>query len=100
MRWTPRKVGAIAFGVFHTLTVAFPVIGTWGTGESQAFTVALFDAPLVALLSLFPAGRSLLYNGPQWAYVSVFAIGGTLMHVGAGALVGHVVQRLVNAPKP
>jgi hypothetical protein len=77
--------------------VALPVISTWGNGESQAFAVAIFDLPLVALLSLFAAGKSLLYNGPQWAYVGVFAVGGTLMYCGAGALVGLAAQRLISA---
>jgi len=97
MRWTAPLVGAIAFGSFHALAVALPVISTWGNGESQAFAVAIFDLPLVALLSVFAAGKSLLYNGPQWAYVAVFALGGTLMYCVAGALVGLAVQRLIGA---
>jgi hypothetical protein len=87
----------MVFGSFHALMVALPVISTWGNGESQAFAVAIFDLPLVALLSLFAAGKSLLYNGPQWAYVGVFAVGGTLMYCGAGALIGLAVQRLISA---
>jgi len=48
-------------------------------------------------LSLFAAGRSLLYNGPSWVYVSVFAVGGTLMYCGIGAVAGLAVRRLVRA---
>ena len=95
MRWTTPTVGATVFGSFHALVVALPVISSWGNGEGQAFAVAIFDLPLVALLSLFAEGRSLLYSGPAWAYVSVFAIGGTLMYCGAGALVGLAAQRLI-----
>ena len=97
MRWIAPTVGATVFGSFHALAVALPVVSTWGKGEGQAFAVAIFDLPLVALLSLFADGRSLLYNGPQWAYVGVFAVGGTLMDCGAGALVGLAVQRLISA---
>src|SRR5512145_2115437 len=97
MRWMTPTVGAAVFGSFHVLAVALPVISTWGSGEGQAFAVALFDLPLCELLSLFAAGRSLLYNGPQWAYVGVFAVGGTLMYCGAGALVGLAVQRMICA---
>jgi len=92
-------VGATAFGSFHVLVVALPVISSWGNGEGQAFAVAIFDAPLVALLSLFAVGRSLLYDGPSWAYVGVFAAGGTLMYCGAGTLFGLAVQRLVRAAR-
>lgn len=73
------------------------VIRTWGSGEGQAFAVALFDLPLVAVLSRFEAGNSLLHNGPSWAYVTVFAVGGTLLYCGAGAVAGLAVQRLVRA---
>lgn len=97
MRWITPTAGATVFGGFHALVVALPVISTWGSGEGQAFAVAIFDLPLVALLSLFAAGKSLLYNGPQWAYVAVFAVGGTLMYCGAGVLVGLAVQRLISA---
>ena len=92
-------VGAAVLGSFHALVVAWPVIATWGNGEGQAFAVALFDFPLVAALSLFPAGRSLLYNGPSWAYVSVFAVGGTIMYGAVGAVAGLAVQRLVRAAR-
>ena len=95
MRWITPAVGAAVFGGFHALVVALPVIGTWGQGEGQAFAVAIFDLPLVEIVSLFAAGRSLLYNGPQWAYVGVFAIGGTLMYCAAGALVGLAARRLI-----
>jgi hypothetical protein len=97
MRWITPTVGASVFGSFHVLVVALPVISTWGSGEGQAFAVAIFDFPLVVLLSLFAGGKSLLYNGPQWAYVAVFAVGGTLMYCGAGALVGLGIQRLISA---
>jgi hypothetical protein len=97
MRWITPTLGAMVFGSFHALVVALPVISSWGNGEGQAFAVAIFDRPLVALLSLFAVGRSLLYNGPSWAYVSVFAAGGTLMYCGAGALAGLAVQRLIRA---
>jgi hypothetical protein len=96
-RWITPTAGAIVFGSVHALIVALPVISTWGNGEGQAFAVAIFDAPLVALLSLFAAGRSLLYDGPSWVYVGVFAIGGTLLYCGAGAVVGFAVQRLIRA---
>jgi hypothetical protein len=99
MRWIAPTVGTTVFGSFHALVVALPVISTWGNGEGQAFAVAIFDLPLVALLSLFADGKSLLYNGPQWAYVSVFAVGGTLMYCGAGALAGLAVQRLISAAR-
>jgi hypothetical protein len=97
MRWIAPKVGATVFGGLHLLVVGVPVISTWGNGEGQAFAVAIFDRPLVALISLFEVGEDLLYNGPNWAYVGVFAIGGTLMYSGAGALVGWAVQRLIRA---
>lgn len=97
MRWITPTIGATVFGSVHVLVVALPVISTWGNGEAQGFAVAIFDLPLVALLSLLAPGRSLLYNGPQWAYVGVFAVGGTLMYCGAGALVGLAVQRLISA---
>ena len=67
MRWITPKVGATVFGIFHALVVALPVISTWGNGEGQAFAVAIFDLPLVAFLSLFEVGRSLLYKRPQVA---------------------------------
>ena len=95
MRWITPAIGAAVFGSFHALVVALPVITTWGRGEGQAFAVAIFDFPLVEIVSLFAAGRSLLYNGPQWAYVGVFAIGGTLMYCAAGALVGLAARRLI-----
>ena len=97
VRWLTPTVGAAVLGSLHALVVALPVLGTWGHGEGQAFAVGLFDFPLVAVLSLFAAGRSLLYNGPSWAYVSVFAVGGTLMYCGIGAAAGLAVRRLVRA---
>ena len=100
MRWITPTVGAAVLGSFHALVVALPVISTWGNGEGQAFAVALFDLPLVAVLSRLAAGRSLLYDGPTWAYVSVFAVGGTLMYCGAGALIGLAVQRLIRSSTP
>jgi hypothetical protein len=95
MRWITPTFGATVFGSFHALLVALPVITSWGNGEGQAFAVAMFDRPLVALLSLFEGGRSLLYDGPNWAYVCVFAGGGTLMYCGVGILVALAVQRLI-----
>ncbi len=93
-------IGAAVLGSFHALVVALPVVSTWGNGEGQAFAVALFDLPLVAVLSRFAVGRSLLYNGPTWAYVSAFAVGGTLMYCAAGALVGLAVRRLLRSSTP
>jgi hypothetical protein len=95
VRWITPTVGATVFGSFHALLVALPVVTSWGNGEGQAFAVAMFDRPLVALLSLFAVGRSLLYDGPNWAYVCVFAGGGTLMYCGVGVLVALAVQRLI-----
>lgn len=97
MHWITPTAGAILLGSFHALVVALPLVSTGGSGEGQAFAVMIFDLPLVALLSLFEAGKSLLYNGPPLAYVAVFAVVGTLMYCAAGALAGLVAQRLIRA---
>jgi hypothetical protein len=100
MRGTAPAIGAATFGLLHVVLVAWPLISSGGSGESQAFLVTFLDFPLFAALSLFRGGRSLLYNGPRWAYVSFFVVAGTLMYCWVGVLIGVVADWLINIGRP
>jgi ABC-type Na+ efflux pump permease subunit len=97
----PLTIGlATIFALFHIVVVAIPVLSSGGSGETQAFTAAVFDLPIFWLLGLFPAGRGVLYGGSQSTYILVFSVGGTLMYAVLGALIGrglHSVIRVFHA---
>jgi len=102
--WSRRAMMIVAAGVlatFHIIVVAIPVLLSGGSGESQAFAVAIFDFPISWLLAaLLPSGRGVLYGSSPSIYMLVFAMGGTFMYAAIGALVGwgmHVIGRVVRA---
>jgi hypothetical protein len=88
---------AAIFALFHVIVVTVPVLSSGGSGESQAFAVAIFDLPICWLLGLFQAGRAVLYGSSHSAYILAFGIGGTLMYAVVGALVGHGMHKLIRA---
>ena len=103
MRRLPRTIIAFAaiLALFHIVVVAVPVLLSSGVGESQAFAAAFVDFPISWLLALFPDGRGLLYGSSPWLYISVFAVGGTLMYAAIGALIGwivHIIGRAFGGP--
>jgi hypothetical protein len=85
---------ALAFAAFHLLSAVSTLLATHGTGEGQAFTVALFDFPLVLLLQALPRGGYILYDSPV-AYVWSFSIAGTLMYAAIGYCFGVLLRALV-----
>jgi len=88
---------AVIFALFHIIVVAVPVLSSGGSGETQAFTAAIFDLPIFWLLGLFPAGREVLYGSSHTAYILVFSVGGTLMYAVVGALVGRGMHSVIRA---
>ena len=96
-RSTLTIVMAAIFALFHIIVVAVPVLSSGGSGETQAFTAAIFDLPIFWLLGLFPAGRAVLYGSSHVAYMLVFGVGGTFMYAVVGALVGHGVHSIMRA---
>jgi hypothetical protein len=88
---------AAIFALFHIVVVAVPVLLSRGSGEAQAFAVAIFDPPLTWLLGLVPAGRQVLFGSSPVAYVLVFSVGGTLMYAALGALVGRGIHSIIRA---
>jgi len=91
---------AVVFAIIHTVVVAIPVLLSRGSGESQAFAVAIFDLPIVWLLGLSSGGRSVLYGSSPSIYILVFAVGGTIMYAAIGAVVGwgmHIISRVFRA---
>ncbi len=85
-QWLPA-VFAATFALFHLLTVTWTLVTTGGAGEGQAFTVLLFDWPLVILLDHVPRGGYILY-GSVTMYVWFFSIAGTAMYAVIGYLLG------------
>jgi hypothetical protein len=75
------------------LTVVSTLLATHGAGEGQAFTVLLFDLPLVLLLQAVPRGGYILY-GSNVAYVWFFSIAGTLMYAAIGYCFGLLLRAL------
>ena len=93
-------VTAVVFALVHIVVVAIPVWLSGGSGESQAFAVAIFDLPIFWLLGLFPRGRAVLYGSSPSIYILAFAVGGTFMYAAIGALVGwgmHIISRVFRA---
>ena len=88
---------ATIFAIFHIIVVAVPVLSSGGSGETQAFTAAIFDLPIFWLLGLFPAGREVLYGPSHSAYMLAFSVGGTLMYAVVGALVGRGMHSVIRA---
>ena len=87
----------VGFALFHIIVVVLPLLTSAGSGETQAFAVALFDMPIFWLLGLFPAGRQLLYGSFPLLYILVFTVGGTLMYAAVGALVGRGIHACFRA---
>ena len=85
---------ALIFAAFHLLAVVTTLVATQGSGEGQAFTVALVDFPLVMLLNALPNGGYILYNSVV-AYVWFFSIAGTLMYAAIGYCFGVLLRALV-----
>lgn len=83
------------FALFHIIAVAVPLVTSGGSGEAQAFAVAIFDFPIAWLLGLFPAGRGILYGSSHTLYLLIFGVGGTLMYAAVGALLGYAVHRII-----
>ena len=88
---------AMIFALFHAIVVVVPMLASGGSGETQAFAVALFDMPIFWLLGFFPAGRQLLYGSFPLLYILVFSIGGTLMYAAVGALVGRGILAMAES---
>ena len=82
------------FAVLHLLAVVAPLVATQGSGEGQAFIVALVDFPLVMLLNALPNGSYILYKSSV-AYVWFFSIAGTLMYAAIGYCLGILMRALV-----
>jgi len=96
-------VTAGVFAIVHIIVVAIPVCLSGGSGESQAFAVAIFDLPIVWLLGFFPRGRAVLYGSSPSIYILVFAVGGTFMYAAIGALAGwgvHMIGRVFRRRTP
>jgi hypothetical protein len=92
----PLTIGlATIFALFHIVAVAIPVLSSGGSGETQAFSAAIFDLPIFWLLGLFPGGREVLYGTSQSAYILVFSLGGTLMYAILGALIGRGLYSVI-----
>ena len=85
---------ALVFALFHVLTVVWTLLATHGSGEGQAFLVAILDLPLMALLQVVPGGSYVLYNSTT-AYIAFFAVAGTLMYAAAGYLFGVLLRALL-----
>ena len=85
---------AVVFGALHVLFVVVPVVSSHGAGEGQAFTVALYDFPLVLLLQHVPRGGYILY-GSTLAYIWFFSVVGTLFHAGLGFLLWVALRAVV-----
>src|SRR4030095_11778854 len=81
MRSLPSMVMfmAVFFAIIHIIVVAIPVLLSGGSGESQAFAVAILDFPILSVLGLFKGGRSVLYGSAPSIYLLGFAGGGTLI---------------------
>jgi hypothetical protein len=89
----------MVFAALHVMLVATPVMTSGGSGEGQAFAVALFDFPLFWLLNQFEWGRDILFGNlgatGHGMYVLIFAFGGTIFWAALGASLAHVIGRLV-----
>jgi hypothetical protein len=95
---TPTILAVAAiFALFHIIVVTVPVLTSGGSGETQAFAVAIFDLPIFWLLGLFPTGRKVLYGSFPSLYILVFSVGGTLMYAAVGALVGRGIHLVIRA---
>ena len=97
-RRTVPKICAWIFALFHVLVVGTTLLSTGGHGEGQAFTVLVFDLPLVLLLQVVPGGGYVLYNSPP-AYVGFFLIAGTLMYAAIGYGLGFLLRAFAAAAK-
>ncbi|MGH8678511.1 MAG: hypothetical protein ACREUQ_09200 [Burkholderiales bacterium] len=99
MRSVAPTIVAVAaiFALVHIIVVAVPVLMSGGSGETQAFAVAIFDLPIFWLLGLFPAGRTVLYGTFPSLYILVFSVGGTLMYAAIGAFVGRGIHFVIRA---
>jgi len=90
-------VMAAVLAFFHFVVVGIPVLVSGGTGETQAFAAALFDAPIHWLLTRVPGAAAVVYGPHPAIYMLIFAGGGTLMYAVLGAMIGsglHVARRL------
>ena len=76
-------ISALVFGALHLLIVVGALVSTGGSGEGQAFTVVLYDFPLVLLLDHVPHGGYILYSS-RTAYIWFFSVAGTLFHATLG----------------
>jgi hypothetical protein len=92
------RICAWIFALFHVLVVGTTLLSTGGHGEGQAFTVLLFNLPLVLLLQVLPGGGHVLYDSPA-AYVGFFLIAGTLMYAAIGYGFGFLLRALAAAAK-
>jgi hypothetical protein len=85
---------AVIFAAFHVLVAVTTLVATQGSGEGQAFIVALVDCPRVVLLDALPNGSYILYGSPV-AFVWFFSIAGTLMYAAIGYCFGVLLRALV-----
>lgn len=90
------RICAWVFALFHVLVVGTTLLSTGGHGEGQAFTVLVFDLPLVLLLQVVPGGGYVLYVA---SYVGFFLIGGTLMYAAIGYGFGSLIRAFTAAAK-
>ena len=90
--FTPLRL-ALLFAAAHLLFVVVPLVVTQGSGEGQAISVVLFDAPLVSVLQKMHGGPDLLYaTGGVHAYIWFFSVAGTSMYAAVGLVLGLLVR--------
>jgi hypothetical protein len=82
------------FAGFHLVFIVLTLIVTGGSGEGQGMMVYVFDFPLVFVMHYVPGGYYVLYES-KTAYILFFSIFGTLMYFGVGAILGFVIERLI-----
>ena len=98
MSSTLPRLGAWVFALLHLLVVGVTLLSSGGQGEGQAFTVMLFDLPLVLLLELLPGGGKVLYGGGP-LYVGVFLVAGTAMYAAIGYGFGFLTQAFAGSAR-
>lgn len=89
---TTVVVTTALFALFHIVVVAVPLVLSGGSGEMQAFVIAIFDLPIFWLLGLFSSGRAVLYGSSPSIYMLVFGLGGTLMYAALGAVLAWAIH--------
>ena len=98
MKRNVPRICAWVFALFHLLVVGTTLLATGGGGEGQAFTVLVFDLPLVLLLQVVPGGGYVLYDNTAM-YVGFFLIAGTLMYAAIGYGFGILLRAFTAAAK-